>query len=257
VGRRSVRLDDQARWVFNRLADHYLTRPAYPNELVDRLATLAGGPGARVADLGAGVGHLSLPLSERGLRVTAVEPALAMLDALKTRRGHAPIELVHATAEATNLPGGAFDLVLFADAVQWVDPELAGLESARLLAPGGRAAVVETAFAPTPFMDGLSALLATRNPKARPRPAGASRQLLALAAPGSRPNEERFHQEALLDDAGLEGFVRSLSYAGPALGPDQLASLVSSARALAQSLDGACLRRELTLRWGAKLNTCC
>ncbi|HEX8910372.1 MAG TPA: methyltransferase type 11, partial [Anaeromyxobacteraceae bacterium] len=65
MGRRSVSLHDQDRWVFNRLADDYLARPPYPDALVERLAALAGGAGARAVDLGAGVGHLALPLAAR------------------------------------------------------------------------------------------------------------------------------------------------------------------------------------------------
>lgn len=250
MGRRGVSPSDPGAWVFNRLAAAYAARPAYPAALVDRLAALAGGAGARAADLGAGTGHLALPLAARGLRVAAVEPAREMLRVLEARRPPgADVACVAAAAEATGLPSGGFELVLLADALQWVDPELAGREAGRLLAPGGAVAVVEAAFAATPFMDGLAALLARANPKARPRPAGDARQLLALAAPGVLPAEEVLAQEAPLDEAGLAAFLASLSYAGPALGPAGLAALVDAARALAAETGGAALARRLTLRW--------
>ncbi len=250
MGRRSVSLSDEDRWIFNRLAQDYLARPPYPGALVDRLAAIAGGPGARVADLGAGTGHLALPLAARGLAVTAVDPARAMLSALEARRDpRAAIATVHASAEATGLPAASFDLLLLADAVQWVDAELAGREAARLLAASGALAVIEATFARTPFMDGLASLLARENPRARPRPPGAARQLLALAAPGARPAAETFVQDALLDDAALAAVLRSLSYAGPALAPAALAALVAAARRLAGDLGGARFRRDLTLRW--------
>src|SRR3990172_7380378 len=111
-------------------------RPPSPVPLVERLLELAGGPGARVADLGAGTGHLALPLPRRGAQVAAVEPARAMLAAL-TAEGVTGVEPVHATAEDSGLPSGAFDLAVLADALHWVDPERAGREAARLLAPGG------------------------------------------------------------------------------------------------------------------------
>lgn len=254
MGRRSVSLQDQDRWVFNRLAAAYAARPGYPAALAERLAALAGGPGARVADLGAGVGHLALPLAARGLEVSAVEPARAMLDALERRAAAAALRVapVHAAAETTGLPGGGFDLVLLADAVQWVDPERCGAEAARLLRPGGAIALVEARFADTPFMQGLAALLARENPKARPRPAGSGRQLLALAAPGVAPAEERFHQDAALDPAALEGVLRSISFAGPALAPARLAALVAEADRLAARAGGARFERELTLRWARR-----
>jgi SAM-dependent methyltransferase len=254
MGRRSVSLADEGRWVFNRLAEDYAARPPYPDALVERLAALAGGAGARAADLGAGTGLLAWPLATRGLLVTAVEPARAMLSALEGRRpaGGAGVHAVHASAEATGLPAGRFDLVVLADAAQWVDPELAGREVARLLAPAGTIAVVEATFARTPFMDGLAAALERANPKARPRPAGATRQLLALAAPGARPSQEAFVQEASLDDAGLAAVLRSFSYAGPALGPAALEVLLAEARRLARAETGARFRRDLTLRWASR-----
>jgi SAM-dependent methyltransferase len=247
MGRRSASLADERRWVFNRVAADYRARPPWPGALADRLAELAGGPGARAADLGAGTGLLALPLAARGLEVTAVEPARAMLAAVAAAA--APrVRAVHATAEATGLPGGAFDLVVLADAVQWVDPELAGREAARLLAPGGALALVEAAFAATPFMAALAEALSGANPKARPRPEGAARQLMALAAPGAPPRAERFRQEAPLAPGALEAVVRSFTFAGPALGPAALDAVLTRLRAAAG--DGpAAFARDVTVRW--------
>jgi ubiquinone/menaquinone biosynthesis C-methylase UbiE len=250
MGRRAVPLSDPRRWVFNRLAPDYLTRPAYPDDLVEALVALAGGGGARVADLGAGTGHLALPLAARGLAVTALEPAHAMLSALEARLGpDLIVTAVHGRAEATGLPAACFDLVLLADAVQWVDAELAGHEAARLLAKAGTLAVVEAAFARTPFMDGLASLLRRANPKAGPRPPGAARQILAMAAPGAQQRHRTFRQDVPLDEAGLCAFLRSLSYAGPALAPAALEDLVSTAVQLGRAFGGARLGRDLTLRW--------
>src|SRR5260221_4464872 len=83
AGRRSVGAHDSAAWVYNRIAHVYDARPLYPIAVVDAVGRLAGRPGARIGDIGAGTGHLALPLAARGFDVTAVEPAEAMLDRLR------------------------------------------------------------------------------------------------------------------------------------------------------------------------------
>jgi len=245
VSRRGVRVEDPSRWVFNRLAADYRRRPGYPPALVARLVALAGGPGARVADLGAGTGHLALPLARAGARVHAVEPARGMLDLLAADAAGLPVEPVHAAAEETGLAAGAFDLALVADALHWIDPERGGREIARLLAPDGALAVVVPSLAETPFLRALADLLARANPKARPAPPPIARLCAAAGLPP--PAEERFVHEVTLDDAGLDAVLRSLSYAGPALGPTALAALLADARALARAHGGAVWRRQVLL----------
>ena len=83
VGRRAIRVEDGSRWVGNRVADVYDARPEYPTRVVDEVAAWAPAHDARVADLGAGTGRLALPLAARGFRVTAIEPAEAMLARLR------------------------------------------------------------------------------------------------------------------------------------------------------------------------------
>jgi len=246
--RASISPADDRRWVFNRLAAAYRSRPGYPAALVDRLCDLAGA-GARVADLGAGTGHLALPLRARGLHVTAVEPARAMLAEL-SRAGGSGLEPVHAAAEDTGLPAAAFDLVLVADALQWIDPERGAAEARRLLAPGGALAVVTARTADTPFHRALGERIAARNPKSRPGPPPVSLffSLAGLAAPA----EEAFLDRAPLDPPALEAVLRSLSYVGPALGPRALEALLEEVRGLAAAQGGAAWERELRLAWSRR-----
>jgi SAM-dependent methyltransferase len=250
MSRRDASPSDPSRWVFNRLAGDYGARPGYPAALVERLLALAGGPGARVADLGAGTGLLAIPLARLGAQVHAVEPARAMLDALAESAGGLAVTPVHAAAEATGLPAGAFDLALLADAAQWVDPERAAREIARLLAPDGVLAIVEPRLADTPFLRALRALVERTNPKARR--AAPPVALLFSGAGLPHPAEERLDDEATLDPARLDAVLRSLSYVGPALGPAKLEALLAGARALAAAHGGAVWRRELVLRWSAR-----
>jgi SAM-dependent methyltransferase len=272
VSRRGISVEDDGRWVFNRLAADYAARPDYPAELVARLIELAGGPGARVAELGAGTGLLSLALADAGAAVQAVEPARAMLEALRSAAarervaGAAPargpelgspqpgapgtVTPVHATGEATGLPDGAFDLVVLADSLHWVDAARAGREAARLLAPAGVLAVVTPRLGDTPFLNELQALLAAANPKARPGapPVG----LLFGAAKLPPPCHASFRSEDQLDADRLAAVLRSLSLVGPALGPAGLAELLARAQALAVRHGGAAWRRALDLDWSRR-----
>jgi SAM-dependent methyltransferase len=168
-----------------------------------------------------------------------------MLDALAAAAEGLPVVPVHAAAEETGLEAGTFDLVLLADAVHWVDPVRAGREVARILAPRGAVAVVVPTLVGTPFLRALGELIASRNPKARPRPVDPGPLLAAAHLPA--PAEEHFHDETALDDGALDAVIGSLSYAGPALGPAGLARLLDDARTLAREHGGAVWRRELAL----------
>jgi SAM-dependent methyltransferase len=118
--------------------EHYeRVRPGYPADAVDWLVP----DRARTAvDLGAGTGKLTALLAARGLTLTAVDPSPGMLAEL--RRLHPGIATVVASAESTGLPSASADLVVAAQAWHWFDPLAATREAVRLLAPGGRIALV-------------------------------------------------------------------------------------------------------------------
>ncbi len=247
MGRREVNLHDRERWVFNRLAQAYRARPGYPDGLVRRLVELAGGVGRRVADLGAGTGHLAVPLAAGGLEVTAVEPAHAMLAELAARAPE--VEARHAAAEDTGLAAGRYDLVLVADALHWIDAELAGREIARILRPGGVCVVVEVRLADTPFLQALSTAMIEQNPRAHAHSGRDPSHLFALATPKVAPASETFCHEVALGSEELADVLCSLSYVGPALGPAASAALITRALALAQAHGGAIWSRVFTLTW--------
>jgi SAM-dependent methyltransferase len=121
-------------WDYSALAAHYNRRAPYAAAAIDALLQVLDlPPAAKVVDIGAGTGRLSLPLLARGLCVTPVEPNAAMR-AVGERDG-----LVYASArgEATGLPTAAFDLVSYGSSFNVMPAQAALTEAARLLSDKG------------------------------------------------------------------------------------------------------------------------
>jgi SAM-dependent methyltransferase len=225
LGRRKVRLGDASAWVFNRMAEVYEARPAYPTALIDALAVLAGATGSAIADLGAGIGHLALPLAARGFEVVAVEPASAMLECLRRSAQSRGLDVraEHASAEVLPIATGSMALVVVADALHFLDAELTAGEISRVLDPRGALAVVTSQFGDTPFMHAVVRAMEDSVPR-RPRPL--SRLLVHVSAVTRVPLVEvaRFHDETPVDHATLERILRSISFIGPAMNARRFAA---------------------------------
>ncbi len=223
LGRRKVRLDDASAWVFNKMADVYDARPAYPDDLVEAIAALAKDVGGAVADVGAGIGHLALPLAHKGVEVVAIEPALSMLDRLATAvalRGLS-VRTVHAAAESLPLPSGSLGTAVVVDALHFLDRELAGLELGRVLAPHAALALVTSEFGDTPFMRAVDDIMKEEAPR-RPRAIGQALSQMSTLTRIPLTGERRFHDEKAVDAALLDRILRSISFIGPAMKPDRM-----------------------------------
>lgn len=126
-------------WDYGAVARAYLKRPGYAPGAIDEIvATARLEPGARVADVGAGTGNLTVPLLERGLRVTAIEPNDAMRALGRERtRDVAGVEWRSTVAERTGIAAASHDAVGFGSSFNVVDAAVAVVESARIVRAGG------------------------------------------------------------------------------------------------------------------------
>lgn len=119
-------------------------RPDYPQACLDFIVSVnALKPGDVVADVGAGTGIFSKQLLENGLRVIAVEPNADMrAQAEKTLGTYPGAAVLAGSAEETGIPAGTIKLVTAAQAFHWFNAAKFKTECKRILAPGGKVALL-------------------------------------------------------------------------------------------------------------------
>jgi SAM-dependent methyltransferase len=128
----------QLEWDYTHLAATYSMRPPYAPGVVDQIVAASGRPNPRTADIGAGNGHLTVDLLDRGCIVDAVEPNQAMRDIGIRRTAERPhISWSVGIAEDNGLPADTYDLVAYGSAFSTTDRPQALQETARILHTGG------------------------------------------------------------------------------------------------------------------------
>ena len=125
---------------FSSKVDAYVrARPGYPSGLVSWMGV---GPGRVVADIGSGTGIFTRQLLDAGAKVIGVEPNGAMRTAAEKQfSGNPDFTSVDGTAESMELPDGAVDRVVAAQAFHWFRPEETRREWARILKSDGEACI--------------------------------------------------------------------------------------------------------------------
>ncbi|MDQ6901030.1 MAG: class I SAM-dependent methyltransferase [Candidatus Dormibacteraeota bacterium] len=100
-------------------------RPEYPAEVFERLTRIAGlRSGDRLLELGCATGKATLPLAERGFRITCIEPGPQLAAAARRNLAAFPgVDIVAGRFEDwPNRERERFDLVFAATAWHWIDP---------------------------------------------------------------------------------------------------------------------------------------
>jgi len=149
---------------FSSRVDNYVRyRPGYPAEVVQFMHASCGlTRDSIVADVASGTGIFTRMLLEYGCSVFGVEPNAEMRHAGEVfLAGYPRFTSVSGTAEATTLPGHSVNIVTAAQAAHWFDRPKARREFARILKPGGWAALLwnERKTDGTPFLRDYEKLL--------------------------------------------------------------------------------------------------
>jgi len=104
-------------------------------------------PPLTIADLGAGEGSFALLLSQKAVRVIAVDSSARMIEVGReqaARHGVKNVEYRQGDMEEVPIGAGEVDLVFFSQSLHHaLHPERALAEAARIVAPGGRIVVLD------------------------------------------------------------------------------------------------------------------
>jgi SAM-dependent methyltransferase len=138
--------------------DYDRYRPRYPQTVFNDIIEIAGlSADSEVLEIGAGAGIATEPLVQRGLRVTAVEPAAEMAAVARNKVGERAHMFVGRFEDYARPDSVA--LVAAFNAWHWVEPHAAVGQVAGLLEPGGHLALVWTevvSWGQQPFEDRLT-----------------------------------------------------------------------------------------------------
>jgi SAM-dependent methyltransferase len=128
---------------YDRARAHVAASPAEQAAWRAALCRHLPSPPARVLDVGAGTGFLSLTLAELGHQVTALDLSAEMLARLTAKAASKGLEVATRLGDACEPPEGPFDAVVERHLLWTLADPVGTLRAWREVAPGGRLVLYE------------------------------------------------------------------------------------------------------------------
>lgn len=127
--------------LFSEKAEAYSKyRPKYPDEVIDFiLKPFQHTNNFSAVDVGAGTGIASRILADRGIKVTAVEPNLPMIESAEP---HPNVDFINASAEDFKMKYESADLITVFQAFHWFNFKGSLKKFRKILKPDGRLSLI-------------------------------------------------------------------------------------------------------------------
>jgi SAM-dependent methyltransferase len=202
---------------FTHLSEVYArSRPDYPAACVDFILDRAAlDETTLLVDVGCGTGISTRLFAARGIPVVGIEPNDAMRGEAEAVEGPKTLRYLAGTADATGLPDACAAAVLSAQAFHWFDAARALAEFHRILRPGGQVALIWNERDETDPATAAYGAVVRTTAEARGVEDARTRAGHALLECPLFENGivKTFKHEQVLDEDGVVGRARSISYA--------------------------------------------
>jgi SAM-dependent methyltransferase len=134
---------DEDAATYDKSPSHYPRRPQEQAAWAAALRRLLPEPPARVLDVGAGTGFLSLLLAGQGYEVTALDLSAGMLARLQAKAAERGLEIATVESDALHPPQGDFSAVVERHLLWTLPDPSAAVAAWHAAAPGGRLVLLE------------------------------------------------------------------------------------------------------------------
>jgi SAM-dependent methyltransferase len=234
------------------------SRPAYPDELIQRV--IAASPGTDFLDVGCGTGIGARQYRARGVNVLGVDVDTRMAEFAR----QTGIDVEIGKFEDWDPRGRSFDAVVAGQAWHWVDPVLGAAKAARVLRPHGLLALYWHVFDPPaeiadPFEEVMSQVapdgpLKTPGLELQQRNLGRAVDGIRTAGGFAEPEQWRFEwqrhytRDEWLDHLATTGQLTILS-------PDRLTTVLDTVGAAIDSIGGEFSMQYVTLATAATVSS--